>query len=247
MEIIFQSEIDFDVVTIVGEGEPTLYLGLGKLINMIQSFTDKPVAVITNGSLLYDPNLQLELESADIVLPSLDAYDETSFKKINRPHGKLHFMEVYQGLKDFSKKYSGELWIETMLVSGLNDDDEALLWFSRLLKNIRYDRLYINTPVRPPAEEGIRAVSPGMMKHAVEVLGGTSIELLVSSGFHSEISDHTEAILSIIRRHPMNQFEIESFLRSRGCSDTASILSKLGKTGNVEQVNYKGYVTYRMR
>ena len=247
LEKIINSGFDFDVVTIVGEGEPTLYLGLGKLIHKIKMLTKKPVAVITNGSLLYEPELQIELELADIVLPSLDAYDEASFKKINRPHGKLHFDEIYQGLKGFSRKYSGELWIEIMLVLGLNDDDDALLRLSTLLKNIRYDRLYLNTPVRPPAEKEAKAVSRETMKHAVEILGGTSIDLLVSSGFHSEISDNYEAILSIIKRHPMNQFEIESFLKSRGCNNTDFIFLKLGKSGNVERVNYKGYMTYRMR
>jgi hypothetical protein len=85
------------------------------------------------------------------------------------------------------------------------------------------------------------------MKHAVEILHGTSIDLLVSSGFHSEISDNYEAILSIIKRHPMNQFEIESFLRSRGCNNTDFVFLKLGKSGVVERLNYKGYMTYRMR
>jgi wyosine [tRNA(Phe)-imidazoG37] synthetase (radical SAM superfamily) len=241
------SGFDFDVVTIVGEGEPTLYLGLGEMIHKIKLLTKKPVAVITNGSLLYDPDLQHELESADIVLPSLDAYDEASFKKINRPHGKLHFDEIYQGLKDFSLKYSGQLWIEIMLVLGLNDDDDSLLRLSKRLENIRYDRLYLNTPVRPPAEKEAKAVSSETMKHAVEILGGTSIDLLVSSGFHSEISDNYEAILSIIKRHPMNQFEIETFLSSRGCNNSDFIFLKLEQSGTVEQVNYKGYMTYRMK
>ncbi|MDD3168492.1 MAG: radical SAM protein [Eubacteriales bacterium] len=247
LEKTIHSGFDFDVVTIVGEGEPTLYKGLGELIAKIKLVTEKPVAVITNGSLLHDTGLQLELESADIILPSLDAYDEGSFKKINRPHGKLHFAEIYQGMKDFSQKFSGEIWIEIMLVLGLNDDDNALLRFSDLLKDIRYDRLYLNTPVRPPAEEEAKAVSRETMKHAVEILDGTSIDLLVSSGFHSEISDHYEAIISIIKRHPMNQFEIESFLKSRGCNNMDFIFLKLGKSGIVERVDYKGYMTYLMR
>lgn len=247
LEKTLTSGVEFDVVTIVGEGEPTLYLGLGELIHRTKLITKKPVAVITNGSLLYDSALQFELESADIVLPSLDAYDEASFRKVNRPHGKLHFDQVYEGLKDFSLKYSGQLWIEIMLVLGLNDDEESLLRFSRLLEGIRYDRLYINTPVRPPAEKEAKAVSSETMKHAVEILNGTSIDLLVSSGFHSEISDNYEAILSIIKRHPMNQFEIESFLKSRGCNNMDFIFLKLGKSGSVERVNYKGYMTYRMR
>jgi len=128
LEKTLTSGVEFDVVTIVGEGEPTLYLGLGELIHKTKLITKKPVAVITNGSLLYDSALQFELESADIVLPSLDAYDEASFRKVNRPHGKLHFDEVYEGLKDFSLKYSGQLWVEIMLILGLYDDNRHL-WY----------------------------------------------------------------------------------------------------------------------
>lgn len=247
VEKTIHNGFDFDVVTIVGEGEPTLYLGLGELIRETKKLTEKPVAVITNGSLLSLLELQRELAGADIVLPSLDAYDEAALKKINRPYGKIHFEDVYRGLTEFSRAYSGELWLEIMLVMGFNDSDDSLLRFSTLLENIRYDRLYLNTPVRPPAEKGIKTVSDERMKRAVEILGGTSIELLISSGFHSEISDHCEAILSIIKRHPMNQFEIESFLKSRGCNDMDITLFRLGKNSNIERVEYKGYLTYRLK
>ncbi len=101
-----KESIKFDVVTIVGEGEPTLYLGLGELISEIQKRTDKPVAVITNGALFYDPNLRSELYNADIVLPTLDAYDDESFRKINRPHSTIDFEKVSYGLKTFFRGVS---------------------------------------------------------------------------------------------------------------------------------------------
>jgi wyosine [tRNA(Phe)-imidazoG37] synthetase (radical SAM superfamily) len=72
----------------------------------------------------------------------LDAYDEASFRKVNRPHGKLHFDQVYEGLKDFSQKYSGQLWIEIMLVLGLNDDEESLLRLSGFWKALDMTGLY---------------------------------------------------------------------------------------------------------
>ncbi len=50
------------------------------------------------------------------------------------------------------------------------------------------------------------------MKFAVKELGGISIDMLSTGDFFSEIKDSYEAILNIIRRHPMNQFEINSFL-----------------------------------
>lgn len=247
LDIIIKNKIDFNIITIVGEGEPTLYLGLGELIPEIQKRTDKPVAVITNGALFYDADLRAELCQADIVLPTLDAYDDETFKKINRPHGTIDFNMVKEGLKTFSDEYRGQLWIELMLIEGINDDDESLRKYSEALKMLKYDRLYINTPVRPPAESYVKAVEHEKMKHAVDVLGGISIDLLDSQGFHSEIEGHYEAIMSIIKRHPMNQFEIEGFLKSRNCNNIDAILAELKKDSKVDTVNYKGYDTYRLK
>ena len=247
LDKVLQNNISFDVVTIVGEGEPTLYLGLGELIEEIHKRTDKPVAVITNGALLYELQVQAELSNADIVLPSLDAYDELSFKKINRPYGSLKFSEVIRGLKDFSKKYRGQLWIEIMLMKGINDDDMSLNKYAETLKKIKYDKLYLNTLVRPPAESYVKVVEHEKMNHAAEILGGISIDLLESQGFHSEIKDDYEAVLSIIKRHPMNQFEIAAFLQSRGCSKIEVVFNKLKQDKKVVVINYRGYDIYRLK
>jgi len=246
-ETVLKDNIPFDVVTIVGEGEPTLYAGLGALIREIGARTDKPVAVITNGALLYDRQVQEELSAADIVMPTLDGYDEASFKRINRPHGSLQFSRVIDGLEDFSQRYRGQLWLEIMLMKGINDDEASLNQYAQMLKRIRYDKLYLNTPVRPPAEPEIEIVAPETMRLAGEHLGGISIDLLESAGFHSEIEDDYTAILSIIKRHPMNQFEIRGFLESRGRGGGEEILIRLKEDVRVDVINYKGYDTFRLK
>ncbi|MDD2591978.1 MAG: radical SAM protein [Erysipelotrichaceae bacterium] len=241
------TNIEFNVITIVGEGEPTLYAGLKDLMINLKQITDKPLAIITNGALLYDKNVREELALADIVLPSLDAYDQRTFKKINRPHGSLDYTKVIQGLIDFSHEYHGQLWIEIMLVKDINDDDESLLAYQRLLKQIKYDRLYINTPVRPPAETDVEPISQDRMKKAVQMLKGIAIDLLVANGFASDIIDDQQAILSIIRRHPMNQYEIVNFLQKRGNDHPIVILDMLRSYPLVNVISYKGYNTYRLK
>ncbi|MFT5874662.1 MAG: wyosine [tRNA(Phe)-imidazoG37] synthetase (radical SAM superfamily) [Clostridium sp.] len=242
-----ESGIEFDVVTIVGEGEPTLYLKLGELIGKIKELTSKPVAVITNGALLHDKTVRNELCEADIVLPSFDAYDEDTFKRINRPYPKLTFMECYNGLVEFSNIYKGQLWLEIMLIDGINDDSGSLQKLKSMIKKIKYDRLYINTPARPPAEEFVKTVSNENMKMAIEMLGGISIENLVSVGFSSGIKDDYAAILSIIKRHPMNQFEIKSFLNSRKCEEIDNIIERLNQDNIINHIDYKGFITYRLK
>ena len=237
----------FDIITIVGEGEPTLYLKLGELIKDVKKLTSKPVAVITNGALLHDKNMRKELCEADIVLPSIDGYDEETSKIIDRPLGTIKFDEELQGLIEFSKEYTGQLWLEIMLVEGINSDKNSIEAFKEILKKINYDRVYINTPVRPPAEDYVKSVGKETIEYAVKELGGISIDMLSSGNFFSEISDNYEAVLSIIRRHPMNQFEVESFINSRDIKNTKEIFERLKEDSKVNVIDYKGIKTYRLK
>lgn len=242
-----KESFDFDVVTIVGEGEPTLYSKLGELIKEVKKITDKPVAVITNGALLSSKEVRDELMNADIVLPSIDGYNEETAKKIDRPLGIIHFKDELEGLIEFSKEYKGQLLLEIMLISEINCDKNSIGHFKEILKKIKYDKVYLNTPVRPPAESFVKVVSQEEMKYAVEKLGGISIDMLSSGEFFSEIEDSYEAILNIIRRHPMNQFEINSFLNSRKEKLGYNIFEKLESDEKINCILYKGIKTYRLK
>lgn len=246
-KLYLNNNINFDVVTIVGEGEPLLYANLGVLIKKLKSLTNKPIAVITNGALLFDSNIRNELKNADIVLPSIDAYNKEIFKKINRPYGSIKFNDVVKGLKEFSLEYEGQLWIETMIIKDINDNKESLLSLKELLSAINYHRLYINSPVRPPAENFVQQPSKESINEAISILKGISIDELVSEGFYSEIKDDYEAVLNIIKRHPMNQFEIKSFIKKRGNSNIEGFFQRLDNDNNIKVINYKNYYTYRLK
>lgn len=246
MKSYLASKLPFDVVTIVGEGEPTLYAGLKELIIGLKELTDKPIVVITNGGFLSKKETREALMEADIVMPSLDAYDEISFKKINRPLGTITFQEMYLGLVEFSSQYQGDLWLEIMLVKGLNDDEKAFSQFKELLKPIKYDRLFLNSPIRGAAESWVEQPDEEALRLGEKILGGISIAGPVSPNFYSQETDDYKAILSIIRRHPMNQYEINSFLTGRGCQDSEEIFRKLQENPQVEAVDRKGLKTYRV-
>jgi len=149
-----------DYITIVGDGEPTLSSDIGWLIRTCRERFAVPVAVITNGSLLYKPDVREELCEANTVLPTFDAGNERLFKAVNRPHGSISFRDMLNGLQTFRKEFSGQLWLEVMLVDGLNDSEEALQEISGHIQNIAPDRIYITTPVRPPAESWVKPPSP---------------------------------------------------------------------------------------
>lgn len=247
LKIVLNNNIKFDVVSIVGSGEPTLYKGLGELITKIKLICNKPVVVITNGALLDDKKLQEELLNCDIILPTIDAYDEESFKLINRPHKKIVFENIIKGIIEFSKIFKGEIWLEIMFMENINDDEKSLIEYKSLLNKIRYDKLYLNTPIRPPAEQEINPVSRSKMQEIASFLKGIPIDIPHSIGFHSEIKDDYLAILNIIQRHPMNQYEITTFLNTRNGIAIDDIFEKLNNDSNIDVIDYKGYRTYRLK
>ena len=134
-----------------------------------------------------------------------------------------------------------------MLIDGINSDKKSIEMFKEILKKIKYDRVYLNTPVRPPAESYVKTVDRETMEYAVSELNGISIDMLSSGSFFSEIGDNYEAVLSIVRRHPMNQFEVESFINSREIKNVKEIFEKLENDEKINVINYKGIKTYRLK
>jgi len=133
-----------------------------------------------------------------------------------------------------------------MLIKDINDDEATLLKMKKILEKIDYDRLYINAPIRPPAESDVKEPTTAALSNAVKVLGGISIEQLVSDGFYSNEKDDYSAIKSIIKRHPMNQFEIRSFLENRKCQIIEEIMVKLENDLEIEMNTYKSHKNYRI-
>ncbi|MCK5761620.1 MAG: radical SAM protein, partial [Candidatus Izimaplasma sp.] len=146
-----------------------------------------------------------------------------------------------------SKEYKGKLWLEMMFIKGYNNDLSSILKYQELLAKINYDKLYLNTPIRPPAESYVLALTSNEMRKIESKLGGISIDLLDSEGFYSDISDHFQAILSIIKRHPMNQHEIKGFLKTRKCKNIDEIIVQLKQDLKIDIINYKGYYTFRLK
>jgi len=150
---------EVDVVTVTAKGEPTLHSDLGMILRHLKQATSKPVAVLTNGTTLGDPQVRAELMAADIISPSLDAAREESFRAIDRPMDGLHLAEIIDGLTTFSHEYAGALWLEILLARDINDAFEDIEALIAAIRPMRVDRLQLNTVVRPPAEPFARPVA----------------------------------------------------------------------------------------
>ena len=104
--------LEADFITISGSGEPTLNAGLGQLIEGIKKITNIPVAVLTNGTLLTNQSVRADCARADVVMPSLDAGDDQTFRKVNRPHKDISIENLIAGLCAFRNEFAGQMWLE---------------------------------------------------------------------------------------------------------------------------------------
>lgn len=236
--------IPFNVVSIAGCGEPTLYTELNALVDGLKARTDKPICLITNGALLYEDIVVKAALKCDIVLPSMNGYDALSHAKLNRPHKALDFNKISHALIDFSRIYKGLLWLEIMVVKGINDHQEAIKGYKKLLDSIQYDRLYLNVPVRAPSQSWVEIPKKSDLLEMRDALGGILIDYLSEDSYSDLIEDDYLALKNILRHHPLHQFEIEAFLAKRN-TPYANIISKLEKDNTIVKSVVKGLVSYR--
>ncbi|HOC99006.1 MAG TPA: radical SAM protein [Myxococcota bacterium] len=142
-----------DHLTLGGSGEPTLYGQLGGLIDALHERFDIPVALLTNGVLFGDPAVRAEAARADVVLPSLDAWDQESFELVNRPIAGMGFEAFMDGMIRFRQQYRGLIWLEVMLLAGISDNPDVISRLAAQAARLKPDRIQLNTPVRPPATD----------------------------------------------------------------------------------------------
>lgn len=141
-----------DYITISGSGEPTLHSSLGEIITEIKSLSDVPVAILTNGSLLWDADVLDAAKNADLIIPSLDAASEPIWKDVNQPHDDLPFDKMLEGLLDLKRHFDGEVWLEVFLLAGLTATESEIPELIQLTDKMHFDRVQLNTVTRPPAK-----------------------------------------------------------------------------------------------
>ena len=231
-----------DYVTFVGQGEPLLCAGLGRLIRGVKALTDLPVAVITNGALLFMPEVREEVRAADVVMPSLDAADEETFRRINRPWPRLHIQDIVEGMAAFREVFAGRLWVEVMLVRGLNDTEKTLLQIAAALKLMRPNQVHINVPIRPPAEAWVAPPDDAGLMRAMAILGDVAPIITPADGAFelAEGMPVADAILEIIRRHPMRESELLATLSDRSPDEVGETLHSLEAGGQAQCIEYRG-------
>jgi len=229
-----------DYLTLVPDGEPTLDLNLGKIIRELKQF-GIPVAVISNASLIDRLDVQQELMEADWVSLKVDSVDEAVWRKINRPHRRLSFPIILEGMLAFKQKYSGKLVTESMLVAGLNDNERITRQLCGFLLELQPSISSLSIPTRPPAEEEVMPPSPEALQEIIEICAEKVpfVDLL----FESEVGDFVSTgnlvkdILGITAVHPLREEPLRAMVSMAG--GTWQVVEDLLADGSVLSILYR--------
>ncbi|MHA1574775.1 MAG: radical SAM protein [Alphaproteobacteria bacterium] len=202
-----------DYITLAGSGDPTLHSRLGDIISEIKQITNIPVCVLTNATLFSSPEVRKETALADLVVPSLDAADEETFLKINRPADSLDFKKYIEGLILFSENFTGKLWLEIFVVPGINDNENSIKALAEIAKKIKPDKIQLNTAVRPTAEKSVKPVSQENLKKLAK---GFTPEAEIIAAYHHAVKSKEkvskEKVFELLRRRPGTLEDISSGL-----------------------------------
>ena len=238
-----------DYIGIAGSGEPTLNSRIGPLIDRIKSLTRTPVAVLTNGSLLWKREVREALMHADLVLPSLDAGDARLFRNVNRPHEGISFEKMVDGLTEFTGGFPGSVWLEVFLLGGVTGLSSEVRKIAALARRIQPERVQLNTVSRPPAEEFAAAVSSAQMERCKRAFAGT-VEVIEErpgddspGAFESDAGD--QDILALLRRRPCTIEGVSSGLGLHA-AQAAKRLQALKRQGVVKPTRKNREVFYEI-
>ena len=213
-DFLAQLESPVDYITFSGSGEPTLHSQIGPIIGEIKEMTSIPLAVITNGCLLFMDEVKRDLSEADLVIPSLDAVSKTVHETINRPEESLEIDRVIQGLVDFRERFRGQVWIEILFCRGINDDPSEIAKMKEVLERIDPNRIQLNTVYRPPAEDFASPLTEERLIEIKEVFGGKASVITPYRGNRSiggkgEVEAH---IIDALKRRPLTADDMSEIL-----------------------------------
>lgn len=235
-----------DYISFVPDGEPTLDKNLFETIELLQDFGIK-IAVFTNSSLIWKKEVQSALNLADYVSVKIDAIDETTWKNINHPASSLNFKKILDGILEFNEKFNGTLTTETMLVDGLNDNEDELIKIAHFITKVDPEVAYVAVPTRPTPINGVikpeRTKTINSYKIIKSIYNNTELLNEYEGNDFSISSETEESIVSIMAVHPMRKDAVEKYLKNS--KSNWEIVRKLIDEKKIKELFYDGNTFYK--
>ncbi|MFO8066396.1 MAG: radical SAM protein [Bacteroidales bacterium] len=247
----FKNNPDPDYITFSGSGEPLLNSRFGDILKFIKKNKPNiPVAVLTNGSLLFDKEVRESLLDADLVLPSLDAASQEVFEAINRPHPSIKIEQYIKGLIDFRKEFNGKIWLEVFILPGYNDHMEELLALKEAIIKIQPDSVQLNTMDRPGTEENLLSASKEVLEKIIKLWNLDNVKIIAAADNRKNIKSYRKdiesAILETINRRPCTLDDLSKILGLH-VNEINKYLDSLEKDDKITSVKQNRGIFYQKK
>jgi wyosine [tRNA(Phe)-imidazoG37] synthetase (radical SAM superfamily) len=224
-----------DYITLAGSGEPTLHSRFGEVIDFIHAHTTIPVALLTNGTTLFLPEVRAAACRADLVKVTLSAWNETSFQLIHRPCRVVTFAQLLEGECQLRQEFHGQLWVEVFLLRGINSAADDVRRIAKLTRTIKPNRVQINTAIRPTAESFVRAVPASRLDELARLFDPPA-EVIAEFGSltrPSLVRANERLVLGLLRRRPCTAMQISGACNLHG-NECAKYLGRLLRRGDIQ-------------
>ena len=240
---------EIDYLAFVPDGEPTLDVNLGAMVNELKGL-GIPVAVITNGSLLWREDVREDLSGADWVSVKVDTVDEETWRAIDRPHRSLDLAKVLEGARSFAAGFVGELATETMLVTSLNDSEAEVRAVAEFVSGLHPSRAYLSIPTRPPAESWLPSAPDEqtlnrLFQRFAEVVPGAEYLIGYEGDEFASTGDIEADLLCITAVHPIRSDAVRAILDAGG--HPPEVLERLIERGDLVRTEFGGHTFYVRR
>ena len=235
-----------DYITLAGSGEPTLNKTLGELVSMIKCLSSIPIAILTNSSLLPDPEVRKELREVDLIVPSLDAVSQDIFEHVNHPVAGLQAETIIESLIALRKEFRGQIWIEVLFCQGINDSLTEVQRLHEAVETIRPDLIQINTVFRPPAIEDTRPCTSEQLDRIAQILGPKAQVVGQSHPGKAEVSQSRsfrKRIQELLRRRPCTLDDIAQ-ITGLNRAELIKVLDGLTQAGLLQRRSYQDNIYY---
>ncbi|MBN2654562.1 MAG: radical SAM protein [Nitrospirae bacterium] len=237
-----------DYVAFVPDGEPTLDLNLGKEIILLKRL-GVPVGVITNSTHLWRNDVREELSRADWVSVKVDTVAKELWKKINRPHKEIDFVQMLQGIEAFSRIFRGKLVTETMLIKGINDNDKCMIDTADFISRLNPHTAYLSVPTRPPQEKSVSIPNEETLNRMYNLLAERVSAAEYLAGYEGNAfaftGDVEKDLLSITAVHPMRRDAVEALFARAG--EPIDLLEKMVAKGLIVKTIYNNHEFYQRK
>ncbi|HDZ77074.1 MAG TPA: radical SAM protein [Candidatus Omnitrophica bacterium] len=188
-----------DYITLSGTGEPLLNSKISLLIKQIKEITPIPIALITNAYFLSRKDIRGEILDVDLIIPSLDAIDKDTYVAIDKPEGdglatdsqsykpegdglatdsqsykpegSGSVESIIDGLVNLRREFKGKIYLEVMVIKGINDKIDNFKKLNDLLVKIKPDKIHLNTPKRCASQVGVLAPDKNTLRKIKNILG----------------------------------------------------------------------------